>query len=79
MDVNQTKSSDSQFISFEDFPPINHEGNIGQAQININASTHQGFNNLPNDTTGIGIMEDLQGMPDKNEGLYMDSLSFPRK
>lgn len=67
MDGNQTNVSDPQFISFQDFPSINHGGNIGQAQLNINASTHQGFNNLPNDATGIGIIEDLQGIPDKTE------------
>lgn len=67
MDGNQTNVNDPQFISFQDFPSINHGGNIGQAQLNINASTHQGFNNLPNDATGIGIIEDLQGMPDKTE------------
>ncbi|XP_029036272.2 protein YIPF1 [Osmia bicornis bicornis] len=67
MDGNQTNVSDPQFISFQDFPSINHGENAGQAQLNINASTHQGFNNLSNDPTGIGIMEDLQGMPDKTE------------
>ncbi|PBC34272.1 protein YIPF1 [Apis cerana] len=67
MDGNQSKASDSQFISFQDFPSINHEGNITQAQLDINTTTHQGFNNLSNDTSGIGIIEDLQGMPDKNE------------
>lgn len=67
MDRNQTNVNDPQFISFQDFPSINHGGDIGQAQLNINASTHQGFNNLPNDATGIGIIEDLQGMPDRNE------------
>lgn len=73
MDGNQSKASDSQFISFQDFPSINHEGNITQAQLDINTTTHQGFNNLSNDTSGIGIIEDLQGMPDKNEGLFLKS------
>ncbi|KAG6803408.1 protein YIPF1 [Apis mellifera caucasica] len=67
MDGNQSKASDSQFISFQDFPSINHEGNITQAQLDINTTTHQGFNNLSSDTSGIGIIEDLQGMPDKDE------------
>ncbi|CAK9819593.1 Protein YIPF1 [Anthophora plagiata] len=67
MDETQTKASDSQFISFQDFPSIHHEGDIGQAQLNINASSHQSFNNLTNDPTGLGIIEDLQGMPDKTE------------
>ncbi|XP_003702299.2 protein YIPF1 [Megachile rotundata] len=67
MDGNQTNVNDPQFISFQDFPSINHGGNIGQAQLNINASTHQGFSNLPNDATGIGIIEDFEGMPDKTE------------
>ncbi|XP_076760198.1 protein YIPF1 [Xylocopa sonorina] len=67
MDGSQSKASESQFISFQDFPSINHEGNIGQAQLSINTSSHQSFNNLSNDPTGIGIIEDLQGMPDRNE------------
>ncbi|KOC66900.1 Protein YIPF1 [Habropoda laboriosa] len=65
--THQTKASDSQFISFQDFPSIHHEGDTGQAQLNINTSSHQGFNNLTNDPTGLGIIEDLQGMPDKTE------------
>ncbi|XP_076237660.1 protein YIPF1 [Calliopsis andreniformis] len=67
MDGNQSKASDTQFISFQDFPSIHQEGNLGQAQINVNTSTHQGFNNLSNDAAGIGIIEDLQGLPDKTE------------
>ncbi|XP_076676153.1 protein YIPF1 [Andrena cerasifolii] len=67
MDGNQANVNDQQFISFQDFPSINHDGDIGQAQLNVNTSTHQGFTNLPNDSTGIGIIEDLQGMPDKDE------------
>lgn len=70
MDGNQPNASDSQFISFQDFPSINHGGDLGQAQLNVHASTHQGFNNLSNDTSGISIMEDLQGMPDKPEGSH---------
>ncbi|XP_012174032.1 protein YIPF1 isoform X2 [Bombus terrestris] len=70
MDGSQSKTSDSQFISFQDFPSINHEGNIGQAQLDVNTSSHQGFNNLSNDPTGIGIIEDLQGMPDKSEASH---------
>ncbi|KAK9295538.1 hypothetical protein QLX08_010176 [Tetragonisca angustula] len=69
MDGSQSKASDSQFISFQDFPSIDHEGNIGQAQLDVNASSHQGFNNLSNDPTGMGIIEDLQGMPNKNEAV----------
>ncbi|XP_043597106.1 protein YIPF1 isoform X4 [Bombus pyrosoma] len=70
MDGSQSKASDSQFISFQDFPSINHEGNIGQAQLDVNTSSHQGFNNLSNDPTGIGIIEDLQGMPDKTSHSF---------
>ncbi|XP_053974901.1 protein YIPF1 isoform X1 [Hylaeus volcanicus] len=69
MDGSQTQGNDQQFISFQDFPPIHHEGNIGQAQLNVHASSHQAFNNLSNDTTGVGMIEDLQGMPDKNEDI----------
>ena len=75
MDGSQ-KTSDSQFISFQDFPSINHEGNSGQAQLDVNASSHQGFNNLSNDPTGMGIIEDLQGMPNKNEGSCFYDLLF---
>lgn len=71
MDGNQTQASDSQFISFQDFPSINHGGNNDQAQLHVHTSSHQGFSNLSNDSTGIGIIEDLQGMPDKSEGSYL--------
>lgn len=67
MDGSQPKASDSQFISFQDFPSINHGETTGQAQINIGTSSHQTFNNLSNDATGIGIIEDLQGMPTNND------------
>ncbi|XP_017884201.1 protein YIPF1 [Ceratina calcarata] len=73
MDGNQTRTNDTQFISFQDFPSINHEGNSNQAQLNVNTSTHQGFSNLPNDPTGIGIIDDLEGMPDKNEATSSHS------
>lgn len=66
MDGNQPKNTDSQFISFHDFAPINQAGNA-EGQLGTGSSTHQPFNNLSNDSTGIGIMEDLQGMPVKNE------------
>lgn len=71
MDGSKSKTSDSQFISFQDFPSINHEGNIGQAQLDVNTSSHQGFNNLSNNPTRIGIIEGLQGMPGKSEDLYL--------
>lgn len=67
MDGDRTKNTDSQFISFNDFSSVNQPGNIGQAQLDIGASTHQTFNNLSKDTTGIGILEDLEGLPDRNE------------
>ncbi|XP_078047649.1 protein YIPF1 [Augochlora pura] len=67
MDRSQTQPSESQFISFQDFPSINHGGTGDQAQLHVHTSSHQGFNNLSNDPTGIGIIEDLQGMPDKSE------------
>jgi hypothetical protein len=63
MDGNQLKNTDPQFMSFHDFP-ISHASNVeGQ----LGAST-QPFNNLSNDSTGIGMVEDLQGMPDRSEG-----------
>ncbi|XP_070163665.1 protein YIPF1 [Polyergus mexicanus] len=64
MDDDQTKNANSQFISFQDFPTISHAGN-SEGQLNTGTSTHQPFNNLSNDSTGIGIIEDLQGIPDK--------------
>lgn len=67
MDGGQSKDTDAQFISFNDFPSISHAGNT-EGQLGIGASTRQPFNNLPNDSTGIGIIEDLHGMPDKTEG-----------
>ncbi|OAD61257.1 Protein YIPF1, partial [Eufriesea mexicana] len=73
MDGSQSKATDSQFIVFQDFPSINHEGNINQAQLDINTSSHQGFNNLSNDNTGMGIIEDLQGLPDKDEATSSHS------
>lgn len=66
MDGDQSKNADSQFITFHDFSPINQAGNTG-GQLNTGAATHQPFNNLSHDPTGIGIIEDLQGMP-KTEG-----------
>lgn len=64
MDSGQSKNADPQFMSFHDFPSIDTTSNVdGQ----LGAST-QAFNNLSNDSTGIGIVEDLQGMPDRNEG-----------
>lgn len=69
MDGGQTKSTDSQFISFHDFPSISHAGN-SDGQLNTGTSTHQPFNNLSNDSTGIGIVEDLQGIPDKTDGIH---------
>lgn len=68
MQGDNTKNPDPQFISFHDFSSINQAGNVGQAQLDIGASTRQTFNNLPNDSTGIGILEDLQDLPDRDEG-----------
>jgi len=68
MDGGQPKNTDAQFISFHDFPSISHAGNT-EGQLGTGASIHQPFNNIPNDSTGIGIIEDLQGMPNKTEGL----------
>ncbi|XP_012227259.1 protein YIPF1 [Linepithema humile] len=66
MDGDQLKNTDQQFITFHDFSPINQASNTG-GQLETAAATHQPFNNLSNDSTGIGIIEDLQGMPNKNE------------
>lgn len=67
MDGGPQKIPESQFISFQDFPSLHHGTNTGQAQLDI-SSNHQTFNsNLTNDATGIGIIEDLQDMPDKSE------------
>ncbi|XP_014483432.1 PREDICTED: protein YIPF1 [Dinoponera quadriceps] len=66
MDGGQPKNTDSQFISFNDFTPISQAGNT-EGQLGTGPSTHQPFNNLPNDSTGVGIIEDLQGLPNKNE------------
>ncbi|XP_011868187.1 PREDICTED: protein YIPF1 [Vollenhovia emeryi] len=66
MDVGQSKDTDAQFISFHDFPTISHAGNA-DGQLGTGASTHEPFHNLPNDSLGVGIVEDLQGIPDKTE------------
>ncbi|XP_066598194.1 protein YIPF1 [Prorops nasuta] len=63
MDGSQSKISDSQFISFQDFSPIHNAGNNRQAQLNLSPPSHQTYGDLSNDPTGIGILEDLQGMP----------------
>ena len=62
--------NESQFISFQDFSPINRSGGAGQAQLNLSSPDHQQhFPNLGNDSTGIGMIEDLQGMPNiKDDG-----------
>ncbi|XP_029173905.1 protein YIPF2 [Nylanderia fulva] len=67
MDGGPTKNTDSQFISFHDFPSMSHADNP-DGQLNTGTSTHQPFHNLSNDSTGIGIVEDLQGIPNKTEG-----------
>lgn len=69
MDSGQTKNTNSQFISFHDFPSMSHASNL-EGQMNTGTSTHQPFNNLSNDSTGIGIIEDLQGIPDKTDGIH---------
>lgn len=61
-----TKNTDSQFISFNDFPSMSHAGNP-DGQLNTGAAVHQPFHNLSNDSTGIGIVEDLQGITNKTE------------
>lgn len=69
MDGDQSRNADPQFITFHDFSPINQASNTG-GQLDTGAATHQQpFNNLSNDSAGIGIIEDLQGIPTKNEGL----------
>lgn len=73
MDGDQAKDADAQFISFHDFPSISHASN-SEGQLGTGASTHQPFNNLPNDSMGIGIMEDLQGLPDKTTGFSLSLL-----
>lgn len=72
MDGGQSKDTDAQFISFHDFPSISHAGN-SEGQLVIGASTHQPFNNLPNDS--MGIVEDLQEMPDKTAGVSLQLLA----
>lgn len=73
MDGAPQKIPESQFMSFQDFPSLHHGASTGQAQLDI-SSNHQTFNsNLTNDTTGIGILEDLQDMPDKSEATQSRS------
>ncbi|XP_011167194.2 protein YIPF1 [Solenopsis invicta] len=67
MDGGQSKDTDAQFISFHDFPSISHADN-SEGQLGTGASTQQPYNNLSSNSMGIGIIEDLQGMPDKSEG-----------
>ncbi|KAL6265593.1 hypothetical protein P5V15_002388 [Pogonomyrmex californicus] len=67
MEGGQSKDTDTQFISFHDFPSMSHAGNT-EGQLGSGTSTQPPFNNLPNDSMGIGMIEDLQGMPDKTEG-----------
>ncbi|XP_015593065.1 protein YIPF1 [Cephus cinctus] len=67
MEGDRGTSGDSQFISFQDFSPINHPGSGGQAQLDLGASDHRNFGNINNDSVGVGIIEDLHGMPDKTE------------
>jgi len=80
MDGGQSKDTDPQFISFHDFPSMSHAEN-SEGQLGTGASTHQPFNNLSNDSMGIGMIEDLQGMPAKIEGLcsFLENFSgsFP--
>ncbi|KAG5324237.1 YIPF1 protein, partial [Pseudoatta argentina] len=66
MNGGQSKDTDPQFISFHDFPSISHAEN-SEGQLGTGASTHQPFNNLSNDSIGIGMIENLQGMPAKTE------------
>jgi len=71
MDGDHSRNADPQFITFHDFSPINQAGNTeGQLDTGVvpHVATHQPFNNLSNDSTGIGIIEDLQGIHNKNEG-----------
>lgn len=71
------KSNEPQFISFQDFSPINRSGGAGQAQLDVSSPDHQqNFGNLGNDSTGIDMMQDLQGMPSiKNDGNFSVSQS----
>ncbi|XP_018307631.1 protein YIPF1 [Mycetomoellerius zeteki] len=73
MDGGQSKDTDPQFISFHDFPSsISHADN-SEGQLGTGASTHQPFNNLPNDSIDIGMIEDLQGIPAKTEDIAQNN------
>lgn len=62
MDGDQAKSTNSHFISFQDFPTMDPPG---QAQLDV--GTHiPSAGAMPND--GSGMMQDLQGMPEATEG-----------
>ena len=63
MESENKSPSDAQFISFQDYSPIHRSGGTGQAQLEIDTSGHQRFGDFPNDSTGIGMVQDLQGMP----------------
>lgn len=63
---------DTQFMSFQDFSPINRSGGGGQAQLDIESPNHQQYGNLTNDPMGssnIGMMEELRGLPEQREGM----------
>lgn len=61
-------NDDSQFISFQDFSPINRSGGTGQAQLDINSpNQQQNFGNLGNDSTGIGIIDEIESLPNANK------------
>jgi len=58
------KSNEPQFMSFQDFSPINRSGGAGQAQLDVSSPDHQqNFGNLGGDSTGIDMIQDLQSMP----------------
>ncbi|XP_063983251.1 protein YIPF1 [Diachasmimorpha longicaudata] len=71
MDSDQfgKRNTDSQFISFQDFSPINRPG-AGQAQLDLGTPNHQQFINTQqysNDSTTPGIMDELRGLPQQKE------------
>lgn len=77
MEGDKGSSADAQFISFQDFSPINRSGGAGQAQLDIGISDQRTFGNLQSNPPGIGIIEDLQGFPGQNEGSNFEEFLMP--
>lgn len=68
--MDPAKPNDPQFMSFQDFPdPMVHgDQKAGQASAGLSGvGQPNNFSNRSNDTIGINMMEDLQGLPDKSE------------